>query len=199
MEYSTQRSIRIVAGLLLAVVATQVVYTSLYMASMDIPRQVLWGLEGVVFAYLAAYAGAVTVASGTQALAWSAITASAALNVVQVGIGVTLFEPFREAAQALDTLTPVAGAIVAFSFFIYNAAKILLGFAAMNFGLAALAAGHKVLGATAALLGMVAMTSNAALLILGREGLIPPPVAGASGVLATAVLAICLWREQTDR
>jgi len=38
----------------------------------------------------------------------------------------------------------------------------------------------------------VAMLVNAILVIFGRGAFLPPPVAGASGVVATLLLALCL-------
>ena len=87
---------------------------------------------------------------------------------------------------------PLIGAIVAFSFLIYNAAKILLGLAALVFGMGKLNAGSKTLGGLTALAGVVALVANAALVIIGRDAFLPPPVAGATGVVATLLLALCL-------
>ena len=180
---------------------TQAVYTGLYLAKAAVPRQLLWGLEGLLFVILAAFAGAALVEVKRFAVGWSAITASAVLNVVQVGVGLTMFGPFREAAQGAEAVAPAAGAVVAFSFFVYNAAKILLGFAAVIFGLAQSRAGGgvaKALGTLTVLVGAVAMVSNAVVMALGRGAFIPSPVAGASGVLATLLLALCLSSALRD-
>lgn len=195
MEFSFARTVRLVAVLLLLLAATQMLYTGLYLSPLDVPRQALWGLEAVLFVTLTALAAAAMVQDRRRALGWSAIAFSGALNVVQVGVGLTMFGPFREAAQSLEALAPVAGAVVAFSFFVYNAAKILLGLAALCFGLVRVQEGAWWLGRSAALVGVVAILANAAVLAMGRGSIIPSPVAGASGVLATALLALCLWNR----
>lgn len=193
MEFTFSRSVRIVAIVLLLLAATQAIYTGLYVAKLAVPRQLLWGLEGLLFVVLVAFAGAAFVQDRRMALGWSAIAFSAALNVVQVGVGLTMFVPFREAAQSVEALAPVAGAVVTFSFFVYNAAKILLGLAALSFGLWRVQDGAKLLGRSAVAVGVIAIIANAAVLAMGRGSIIPSPVAGASGVLATMLLALCLW------
>ena len=192
MEFSFNRSVRIVAVVLLLLAVTQALYTGLYIAEMAVPRRALWGLEGLLFVTLAALAGAAMVQDPRGALGWSAIAFSAALNVVQVGVGLTLFGPFREAAQSVEALAPVAGAVVAFSFFVYNAAKLLLGLAALSFGLSQLREGARLLGRCAVAIGLIAVIANAAVMVMGRDSIVPSQLAGASGVLATVLLALCL-------
>ena len=193
MDISFQRTVQIVAVLLLVLAATQTIYTGLYIAELEVPRQALWGLEGLLFTLLAVFAGVGMVEDRRLALGWSAIAFGAALNVVQVGVGLTLFGPLREAANSVEALAPVAGAVVAFSFFVYNAAKILLGIAALSFGLARLRDGATLLGRSAIAVGVIAIIANAAVLAMGRGSIIPSPVAGASGVVAGVLLALCLW------
>lgn len=125
-------------------------------------------------------------------IGFAAITAAAVLNVVQVCVGLTMFGPFREVATADPTFAPAAGAVVGFSFMVYNAAKTLLGFAAVIFGLARLKAGSKVLGGAAVAIGAIAMLSNAIVMIAGIDGFFPRPVAGGTGVVATLLLGLCL-------
>jgi hypothetical protein len=191
MEFTNKRTVQITAYLLFILAVTQAIYTVLYIVEVNVPRQ-LWGLEGVLFSILAAFAGAAMVQAKNYQLAWSAITFSALLNIVQVSIGLTLFGPFREAASQLEVLEPVAGAIVALSFMIYYAAKLLLGFAALIFGIAKITEGAKGLGGLTALVGVVAILANATLIVFGRDAFLPSPVAGGSGVLATLLLALCL-------
>ena len=198
MEFTPTRTVHTTAYLLLALVVTQAIFTGIYASGSQPPTQLLWGLEGVLFTILAAFAGAALVQAKNYHVGWSAIAFSAALNVVQVGIGLTLFGPFGEAAKETGALAPVAGGIVAFSFMVYNAAKILLGFAALIFGMAKMNAGGKALGGLTAAVGVIAMVANIALIILGREGLVPPPAAGASGVVATLLLALCLLSVVKD-
>ena len=95
-------------------------------------------------------------------------------------------------------MAPLIGAVVAFSFLIYNAAKVLLGLAALVFGLAKMNGGSKTLGGLTAAVGAVAMLANAIMVIFGRDAFLPPPVAGASGVVATVLLALCVMTLSHD-
>ncbi|MBA4768294.1 MAG: thiamine biosynthesis protein ThiC [Porphyrobacter sp.] len=192
MPVTHQGTIRAVAALLLIAAVSQSIYTALYIAKLDVPRQLLWGSEGVLFAILAALAGAAMVKSRDLTLVFAAIAFSAALNVVQVGVGLTLFGPFGDAAKADPALAPLAGAIVDFSFFVYNAAKLLLGFAALVAGLSLIARGSKLLGGASALFGGAAMIANGGKIVAGGDLIAGVPLAGGTGVLATLLLAVAL-------
>ena len=192
MEFTLKRNAQIVTYLLLALVVTQIVFTILFNAGLSGPGAYLWGVEAVLFPILAAVAGAALVQAKRYHLGWSAIAFSAVLNVVKVSIGLKMFGPFGGVAQGLEAAAPLIGAVVAFSFMVYNAAKILLGLAAVVFGMAKMNAGSKTLGGLTALAGGVAIVANSILIIFGREGFLPAPVAGASGVVATVLLALCL-------
>jgi len=194
MEFTQKQTIKAIAVLLVLAVITQAIYTALYVGAKDVPRQWLWGLEGLLFTLLAAFAGSALVKAKQFTLGFSAIFASALLNFLQVGIGLTQFGPFREAAQGVEGIAPAAGAVVAFSFFIYNAAKVLLGIAAVVFGTAISQSGSKILGRLTIFLGLVAMATNSIVLMFGRIEGIP---SGATGVVATLMLAVCLFKLQS--
>lgn len=193
MDLTQSRTVKIVAALLLLAAISQPVYTALYLGAPDIDRQFLWGLEGLLFVLLAAFAGSALVMAKRYTLGFSAIAFAAVLNVVQVGVGLTQFGPFREAAAANAELSGVAFSVVAFSFFGYNAAKILLGLAAVVFGMAKMSEGSKALGGVTVLVGAVAFVANTIVMMFGLQGFLPSPVAGGSGVLATFLLSICLF------
>jgi len=192
MEFTNSRTVQITSYLLLTLAVMQALYTGLYISEINFPRQLLWGLEGVLFTILIAFAGAAMVQAKHYQVGWSAIAFSAVLNVMQVSIGLTMFGPFREASSQLEPLGPVAAAVVALSFMIYYAAKLLLGFAALIFGIAKMNSGGKALGGLTALVGVVAVFANACLIVFGRDAFLPSAVAGGSGVLATLLLALCL-------
>lgn len=192
MEFTTSRTVRIAAYLLLLLAVIQALYTALYVAQISGPRALLWGLEALIFTMLAAFAGGALVKVKSYQVGWAAIAVSAVINIVQVSIGLTQFGPFSEAAGQVEALAPAAGAVVALSFMIYYAAKVLLGFAALIFGMAKMNDGSKALGGLTALAGGVALAANAILLVIGRDGFLPSAVAGGSGVVATLLLAICL-------
>ncbi len=192
MNFTNKNIIQISAYILLVLAITQAIYTALYIAKLDFSRQFLWGMEGLLFTVLAAFAGAAMVQLKSDQLMWSAITFSAVLNVIQVSVGVTLFGSFSEAAGELGGLKPALSGVVALSFMIYYAAKVLLGLAALAIGMTALSEGRKVLGGATTFIGGIAILANAILITFGREGFLPSGVAGATGVIATLLLAICL-------
>ncbi|MEL7486281.1 MAG: thiamine biosynthesis protein ThiC [Pseudomonadota bacterium] len=198
MDLTQSRTIKIVAFLLLLAAISQPIYTALYLYAPDIDRKFLWGFEGLLFVVLAAFAGSALVKAKRYALGFSAIAFSAVLNVVQVGVGLTQFGPFREAAQSNDALGGVAFSVVALSFFIYNAAKILLGLAAVDIGMAKIKDGARALGGLAVLVGAAAFVANTLVMMLGLRGVVPSPAAGGSGVAATLLLAICLFSLKSD-
>ena len=198
MEFSHQRTVKTVAILLLLAALSQPLYTALYVGAPEIDRQILWGLEGLLFVLLAAFAGSALVMAKRYTLAFSAIAFSAVLNVIQVGVGLTQFGPFGEAAAANPEFAVVAASVVAFSFFSYNAAKILLGLGAIVLGMGKMGEGSKVLGGLTALMGLLAFGANTLVMMFGRDGLIPSPLAGGSGVAATLLLAICLFNLRSE-
>lgn len=198
MELTQNRTVKIVAVLLLLLAISQPIYTALYLGAPDFDRRFLWGLEGFLFVLLAAFAGSALVMAKRYTLGFSAIAFSAVLNVVQVGVGLTQFGPFRAAAEANADLGDVASSVVAFSFFGYNAAKILLGLAAVVFGMAKMSEGSKALGGAAVLVGAVAFVANTLVMMFGLQGFLPGPVAGGSGVLATLLLSICLFSVSNE-
>ena len=53
--------------------------------------------------------------------------------------------------------------------------------------------GSKLLGGLTALVGTVAFFANTIVMMFGRDGFLPSPVAGGSGVAATLLLAICIF------
>ena len=192
MEFTNKRTILITAYLLLVLAITQAIYTALYVAEIGFSRQILWGLEAVVFTVLVSFAGAALTQAKNYQLGWSAIAFSAVLNIVQVSIGLSLFSSFGKVAGNVEGAQPLIGGVVALSFMIYYAAKVLLGLAALVFGMASLAKGGKTIGGLTALAGVVAMFANGILITFGRDGFLPSGVAGGSGVIATLLLAICL-------
>ena len=192
MEFSFKRSAQLTGLILLLAAITQSIYTALYMAEASVPRQLLWGSEAILFTLLAAFAGSAMMQAKQHYLAWSALTASAALNVVQVSIGLALFGPFFEAAGQVEELMPAARSVVAFSFMVYNAAKVLLALALIQIALGRVSAGSTALGGIGAIVGLVALVSNIASTAAGRDVFGDLPLAGGSGVLATVLLALFL-------
>ena len=193
MELTQSNTIKTIAVLLLLTAITQPIYTALYLGAPDVNRQFVWGTEALLFLLITPFAGSALVMTKRYTLGFAAIAFSAVLNVVQVSVGFTLFGPFTAAAATNAELGGIASSVVALSFFIYNAAKVLLGLAAVVFGIAVKNEGNKLLGGAAALVGAVAIVANAIVMMVGLGGFFPSPIAGGSGVLATLLLAICLF------
>ena len=58
MELTQVKTIKVVAALLLLSAITQPIFTALFLGAPDVAaRQALWALEGLVFVFLAAFAG----------------------------------------------------------------------------------------------------------------------------------------------
>ena len=198
MEFTQNRTIKVVSVLLLLAAISQPIYTVLYLAAPEFDRTFLWKLEAPIFVLLAIFSGSALVMAKRYTVGFSAIAFSAILNVVQVGVGLTLFGPFRDMATTNPEISGLAVSVVAFSFFVYNAAKVLLGVAAMVFGMANIKKGGKLIGRLTVLVGAVAVITNTIVMMFGLEGILPPPVAGGSGVLATVFLAICLLKLNNE-
>ena len=197
MELTQNRTVKILALFLLLASISQPIYTALYLHAPTFDRQFLWGLEALLFVLMAAIAGSALVMAKRYTLGFSAIAFSAVFNVIQVGIGLTQFGPVREAVQSNAEIGGVMSAVFAFSFFGYNAAKILLGLATVVFGMALLGTDNKglkkTLGGAAILIGLLALVTNALVMMFGTQGFVPRSLAGGSGVAATLLLAFCLF------
>lgn len=193
MEFTQSQTNKTLGVLLLLTALSQPIYTAMYIGAPEIDRQFLWGLEGLLFVLLAAFAGSALVMAKRYTLGFSALAFASVLNVVQVGIGLTQFGPFREAAEANPELAGIGLSVVALSFFGYNAAKILLGLAAIVFGRGKMKDGGNLLGGLTVLAGAVAFLSNTYVMMFGRDGGAFSLSAGATGVVATLLLALCLF------
>ena len=204
MDFTDRRTVKIIGALLLLAALSQPLYTALYMTAPEVSRKFIWSFEAFIFVLMLPFAGAALVQSKRLALGFSAIAFSAVLNVIQVGVGLTQFGPVRAAAQLNSDLGGVASSVVGFSFFGYNAAKMLLGFAAVVFGLAIVKANsgslRKALGGAAVVVGAAAFAANALVMMLGIQGVVPRPLAGGTGVLAALFLGLCLLslKPETD-
>ena len=58
--------------------------------------------------------------------------------------------------------------------------------------------GGKILGGAAVLVGIIALIANTLVMMFGLRGFVPSPIAGGSGVLATLLLAICLFTLKSE-
>lgn len=197
MELTQSRTVKIIAALLLLLAITQPIYTALFIGAPEFDRQFMWRIEGVIFVLLAAFSTSTLVMARDHALGFSAIAFSAILKLLAVGMGLTQFGPFTRAAELNTDLGDVAASILAFSFFCYNSANILLGLAAVVFGMSKIRGGGRALGGATLLVGAVAFVTNSLVMMFGFQGFFPSPVAGGFGVLATLLLAICLFQANS--
>ena len=189
MNHTITGLARVVAIALLASVATQIFYIAV-VAEIDgdtVLRPVTWMTEMAIFS-LVAVAAMPLVARSSMPLAAAAIVLAGILNAVQVGMGLSMFGPSREAADGQVFATVLQGA-----FFFFFQAKALLGVAAIGVGIAAIRGSllGKVIGGIAILSGFAAAILNLLAMAQGMEDWTFP--AGAAGTVATALLALALF------
>lgn len=200
MELTHRQTVKTIAVLLLLLAISQPIYTALFVGAPEFDRLFLWRLEGIIFVLLAAFSVSALVLANNHALGFSAIALGAVLKLFAVGLGLTQFWPFNAAAELNSDLGDVATSVVALSFFCYNSGNILVGLAAVDFGKIKMREGSRAIGGATLLVGAIAFVANTLVMMFGFEGIFPSPIAGASGVLATLLLAICLFSiSRADR
>jgi len=198
MEDTKVRSNCFIAILLVLVVVSQPIYTALFLNAPDVDRSFLWRFEGVAFVLMAAFAGSAAITYKRFALVFSAIAFAAVLKLLAVGLGLTQFGPFASAATLNSELSGIATSILALSFFCYNSGNMLLGLASLAVGRTLMGDGSRELGGVAALTGVAALITNSIVMMFGYQGILPSPIAGGLGVLATLFLALCLFRIRVE-
>lgn len=198
MELTQGRTVKIIAYMLIALAISQPIYTALFLGAPDVDRLFMWRFEAIVFVLLAALAMSAAITAKPFALGFSAIALAALLKLLAVGLGLTQFWPFAVVGEANADLTEVATSVVALSFFSYNAGNILLGLAAVVFGTAKSRAGGGCVGRATSIVGGLAILANALVMIFGFQGAIPSPVGGATGVLASVLVGLCLFSLSTE-
>lgn len=193
MELTQSQTKKIIAVLLLLLAISQPIYTALFVGAPEFDRQFLWRLEAIIFVLLASFSVSASVMAKHHTLGFSAIALGAVLKLLAVGLGLTQFWPFNAAAELNPDLSDVATSILALSFFCYNSGNILLGLAAVDFGKDKVREGGRVVGGATLLVGAIAFVTNTLVMMFGFQGFFPSPVAGGFGVLATLLLAVCLF------
>lgn len=207
MDIAASRAAKLVVFSLIATVVLQLVY----MASLGGPTPLeegapltnadviryfdqrgseitaVWSTEA--FAFLIIAVGSFFVASRglKNSLAWVALGLAGVFNTMQIGIGLSMFEP---AARAGGDDSGLFFLFVSGAFFFYYVAKVMIGLAGIAVGLQLLkgaTTGAKVLGGITVLLGLGAAVTNGAAMALGNPVLL---IAGAVGTLATLFVAI---------
>lgn len=192
MSATDQRpTIGLVAGALLLTVATQVFYVAVVAdAGANTPlRPLTWFVELAAFLIIVVLGLTLATRQPAAATWWSAIALSGLLNLLQVAIGLSMFNPAMEAGEGQEQLfaTVLAGA-----FFLYFLAKLVLGMAAVALGAAAWRLGRgaaRVVGAVGVASGLAAGVLNALAMTDAERWMFG---AGAAGTLATALVGVLL-------
>lgn len=187
MQYSASRASLIAAFFLIITVVTQLIYIGLSSAEIQPPANIIWTVEAVAFLAIAVFALVPMARGSAHSAAWAAVALGGAFNVIQVGMGLAMFGPLKDAG---DALAPAFEAVLAGAFFLYFAGKFLFGFAGLLLGLHLLRIGGgaaKAVGGLAALTGVGAIATNLMGMSAGMDVVM---LAGGVGTAATLFLAI---------
>lgn len=185
MEPNIRSAALAVAAALAFTVVTQLAYLGLDAGGKPELGYPIWRMEAVLALPVIAF-GFMLVPR--HALLGGTIAASGVLNLVQVGMGLNMFYQLNGA----DGPDAAFLAVVGLAFFLYFAAKALLGLAALALGAALWrekSGAWRIVGLLAALSGMASLAANAAAMVIGMDLV---TIAGATGTLATALLALAL-------
>ncbi len=180
---------------MIVLVVTQLSYVVLSNSGFEMHRRVIWTTEAVAFLGITVLALVALAQHSKLAPAWAAIAVSGVLNVVQVGMGLAMFGPLKDAGEAM---APAYEAVVGGAFFLYFTGKWLFGLAAILVGAAMLRGTGlaKAAGMLAILSGLAAMAVNLLGMASGMAWIFP---AGATGTAATLLLAIALAMTLRER
>ena len=187
MEANIRRPAQAIAAALAFTVVTQIAYLALDAGGNSEIAYPIWRLEGVLALVVSAF-GFMLVPR--HALLGGAIAAGGLCNLIQVGMGLTMFYQLGYGTE--EGPEPAFFAVLGFSFFLYFAAKALLGLAGLALGAALwreTSGLWRIVGALTAIAGLAALAINAAAMTVGMDLVF---VAGGAGTLATALLALAL-------
>ena len=187
----TDRSlIRALAAVLFITVASQLFYITVVSGSpIEVLRPITWFTELLAFSASAVIALALGSRHPAQAGIWATLAIAGLVNLIQVGMGLSMFGPAMDAAESAPELfaTVLAGA-----FFFYFLAKLLLGVAGIFLGVGAAREG----GALATGLGSLTAIAGLASFALSLLAMIDAEswrfAAGAAGTAATALVGLLL-------
>ncbi len=191
----TSRSIATyISIMLLLTVATQIFYIAT-LGGVGIvegwpPRSTLWTAEILLFSGITIASLVALVRSPAMPWGWAALVVAGAINIVQSGIGLSMFLP---AAKAGPEFAPLMGTLLAGSFMFYNLAKAIIGLAALLFGLSLFRSDMtkvRAVGLISMIAGVIAIVLNIAAVRLGLGSV---PFSGASGAIATLLAACTIW------
>lgn len=194
MARTTRNIAKFVSVMLLLTVVSQISYMATLSGVGIIEgwplRSTIWTTEVLLFTTIALASLVGMVRSSDLQWGWSALVVAGLINMVQSGIGLSMFLP---AAKAGVEFAPLMDTVLAGSFLFYNLAKVALGLAALIFGLALFRKDKmidRVVGLVSAITGAIAIALNIAAVHLGL-GVVP--LAGASGATATFFTGCAVW------
>ncbi|MXP45856.1 hypothetical protein GRI43_00425 [Altererythrobacter luteolus] len=209
MDIASNRAVKFVSIALIATVVLQLVYMAFLggpqpaeagaaLTSADVIRYfdergteitAVWAIEAAAFIIIALSAFVTLARGAAMPVAWCALGLFGVFNLVQIGIGLAMFEP---AARAGGDETGLFFVFVSGAFFFFYLAKLFLGIAATFFGLRIVSgnsAGLKVLGGLTLIAGLAAIGANFAAMAAGNSVLFIAGATGTAAALFTAVAA----------
>jgi hypothetical protein len=194
MPHTSRNLATIVAIMLLLTVATQLLYTATLSGVGIVDgwplRSTIWTAEILLFTGIAIASLVALVRSPDMQLGWAALVVAGLINMVQSGIGLSMFLP---ATNAGAEFAPLMGTVLAGSFLFYNLAKAILGVAALVFGLSLFRTNKSIgrmVGLVSVITGVIAIILNVAAVHLGLGSV---PFSGASGAIATFFAGYAVW------
>jgi|GEM_PF-1338613 len=186
MVISSHRAAWIAAAMLFITVISQAIYVGAGEATSMGLGKFLWRVETIAYLVLALYALRL---ARQHPLAAAGLLIGGVFNVLQLGIGLHMFEALRQDGVP----EAVRSAVVQLAFFLYFAGKFGIGFAAAGLGHVLFRSGLGAVGWTgiiAMLMGISAICL-AMLAMLGGEMRFVVP-AGAAGTAAALLAGITL-------
>ncbi|MEM8696694.1 MAG: hypothetical protein AAGE05_11795 [Pseudomonadota bacterium] len=217
MDFTTRRAGALIAAALILSIVTQIFYMmtlggpqasdpAVGVTNADIVYYfterwaevaTVWTIELAAFAIIAVGALVVAVRSTTAQTAWAALAFSGLFNVIQVGIGLSMFKP---AAMAGEALAPMFSTIVAGAFLFFFLAKVLIGLAGIGLGLALVSGANgiaKAVGVISILVGLAAAAMNIFAIPQGMAMVFEAGAAGTAAALTTGIAAWMVTRHAT--
>ncbi len=194
MPQTNRRVAILVSIMLLLTVATQVLYIMTLKGIGIVDgwplRSTIWTIELLLFTGITIASLVGLVRSPAMQWGWAALVAAGLINIVQSGIGLSMFLP---AAKAGPEFAPLMGTLLAGSFLFYNLSKAIIGLAALLFGLSLFRNEKtkvRVIGLISMIAGVIAIVLNIAAVRLGLGSV---PFSGASGAIATLFAGGTIW------
>lgn len=185
MQLTIDRVAQIICVALIISVVTQVMYIGLDASGTPLATAI-WRTEAVVMLLIGMF-------GFKYARHWplvsAGLVAGGLFNVMQTGMGLTMFGPLGDAGEPL---APVMGAVLSYAFFLYFAAKAAFGLGAVALGLKAWSKASgwpKLAGVLAGLTGLIALVLNLYAMCVGMAAVF---LAGAAGTVAAFFLALAI-------